>query len=1004
MRRFLRSSFVLCGASVVSSAASGNVVSTWIGPANGNWNVAANWNNGVPGLGGVTDAVINAGRVPVTVTLNLSPTIASLTLGANCTLLQPNNADVTIAGLVNDGLWSLTSTGASTDILLSVDATFAGTGVVALGDLGANRILSVGGTRTLTNGAGHTIRGGGQIGLNNTLLVNHGSIEGWLPTPLVIDTLGPGYSSNDGLMWAHDGGTLTIYSTPLDNTGGTIRAAPGGTVLFRSSTIKGGTIETVGDGDAEGTYETTTFEDLTKIGTYRQPNNADSIVSGTIVNLGQWTLESTGAGTEMEIASPVVTFVGPGSIEMSDSLSNRIIGSSSDRLLVNSADHAIRGGGQLGLGSLVLLNHGIIEANQPAGLILDTSADPVSVNDGSIVATSGSILTINGTPLDNHTGVLRAEAGSAIVIKGSTITGGVLATVGDGHFLSSATYPTLVDLTLDGSWWQVDNSDAAVVGTINNLGTWRLEGGASTAEILLASDPVTFTGTGAIEMSDIATNRIESLGDTKRLVQAATHTIRGSGNLGAGNVVLENAGLVEANQPHTLLIDTVDTPASTNSGTFRASPGATLTLYRSTIDNTGGTIEGIGSGAILVQASTIAGGTISCEPAGAITFEKLNSTCTLDGVAIAGVVHQPNDSDIHLRHTITHSGTWTVESSGNDTDLLLEPADDGLVTIDGPGTIELSDNVHNRVLASGTPLAFEHGAGHTIRGAGKIGTGNYTIDNLGAIEADGANALVVTASNDSIGLRNAGTLRAKGVGGLSIPAGLLTNLGLIDVDAGSQLSRNGPLPQIDGETRVDGNLVLTNGSYSQIAGLLTGDGDVFAPVAIQGGSASPSGADGSDIGSLALHAGYTQSLDGGYVADLGLAGNDLLAVTGAAHLGGALQIRLVDPFVPVVGQEFTILTANSISGQWGCIEYPQGGSGYFHVVYGSQSVKLVVDLVPTPEADLNFNGTVGPEDLAILLGAWGDDPCSSAICCPADLDGDGKVNATDLAILLGDWG
>jgi hypothetical protein len=56
--------------------------------------------------------------------------------------------------------------------------------------------------------------------------------------------------------------------------------------------------------------------------------------------------------------------------------------------------------------------------------------------------------------------------------------------------------------------------------------------------------------------------------------------------------------------------------------------------------------------------------------------------------------------------------------------------------------------------------------------------------------------------------------------------------------------------------------------------------------------------------------------------------------------------------------------------------------------------------------DLDGDGSVGPADLAILLGSWG--PCGD--CgnwphrgCPADLDGDCTVGAADLAILLGNW-
>ena len=48
-------------------------------------------------------------------------------------------------------------------------------------------------------------------------------------------------------------------------------------------------------------------------------------------------------------------------------------------------------------------------------------------------------------------------------------------------------------------------------------------------------------------------------------------------------------------------------------------------------------------------------------------------------------------------------------------------------------------------------------------------------------------------------------------------------------------------------------------------------------------------------------------------------------------------------------------------------------------------------------ADLNGDGLVNSQDLAILLGYWG------AADTPADLDGDGLVNAADLAALLERW-
>lgn len=51
------------------------------------------------------------------------------------------------------------------------------------------------------------------------------------------------------------------------------------------------------------------------------------------------------------------------------------------------------------------------------------------------------------------------------------------------------------------------------------------------------------------------------------------------------------------------------------------------------------------------------------------------------------------------------------------------------------------------------------------------------------------------------------------------------------------------------------------------------------------------------------------------------------------------------------------------------------------------------------DADIDGDGAIGPADLALVLGAWGQ--CAD---CSADIDGDDEVNATDLGALLGLWG
>lgn len=63
-----------------------------------------------------------------------------------------------------------------------------------------------------------------------------------------------------------------------------------------------------------------------------------------------------------------------------------------------------------------------------------------------------------------------------------------------------------------------------------------------------------------------------------------------------------------------------------------------------------------------------------------------------------------------------------------------------------------------------------------------------------------------------------------------------------------------------------------------------------------------------------------------------------------------------------------------------------------------QIFRIIPEVPTIVPADLNCDGVVDPNDLALLLGQWGQ------LKSFADLNGDGVVNPSDLALLLGAWG
>lgn len=127
-------------------------------------------------------------------------------------------------------------------------------------------------------------------------------------------------------------------------------------------------------------------------------------------------------------------------------------------------------------------------------------------------------------------------------------------------------------------------------------------------------------------------------------------------------------------------------------------------------------------------------------------------------------------------------------------------------------------------------------------------------------------------------------------------------------------------------------------------------------------------------------------------------GFDQVLINGHAFLHGALAVSIAEGFTPQMGQQFAILSAASINGEFDAIELADvPGLPYLHVDYTPTQVIVSVRTLAA-NGDLDQNGTVDGADLQTLLSQW------NAANSPADLNGDGTVNAADLAILLGNWG
>jgi len=547
--------------------------------------------------------------------VSIPPTLKDVTLDGK--LYLSDGADVQLEGTItNDGTIELDNIVSVCEVTMRGVVELTGKGELTMADWTLNIITG----QELVHQANHTILGAGEIGFDKMVLTNYGTILADQSEPLTID---PGDQptgvANRGLLEATEDSTLVLKDGDFSNSGGRIIADGAQAVvqLGEGLTLSGGVVkgenggQIIGAGDGADAPQ---LADLTLEGPLELPDGKGLRLAGTIINNGSIALQSAGAVNELKL-SGAVTLTGVGTLTMSDDSHNRIAGEGAGASLILDTNQIIRGSGQLGADSLVLLNRGTILAEHSTPLVIDPAQPGADLeNDGQISAQNGGTLILQDGQFNNTQGFITAHgAGSAVELGGKAVVyGGRLQTSSGGVIRSGydgGDPPVLEDLQNNGQVQVPNGKDLALSGTITNAAKITVAGSGQSTTLRILDD-VTLTGSGQTVLADDPTNSMLGDGSAKRLTIDGHH-LRGAGRIGVDNgsdLALTNRGTIQADGSTSLIIDPADNPADglpgfINDGTLKSTGSGGLQILDGTFTNFG-VVEAGGGSAITFDDNT----------------------------------------------------------------------------------------------------------------------------------------------------------------------------------------------------------------------------------------------------------------------------------------------------------------------------------------------------------------------------------------------------------------
>jgi len=343
------------------------------------------------------------------------------------------------------------------------------------------------------------------------------------------------------------------------------------------------------------------------------------------------------------------------------------------------------------------------------------------------------------------------DLGSAVItggfIGGSTIRNTVASSlsalsIGSG---ASVEIPNATQLTL--------------TGAIGNSGAIRLQSAGNFTDLFVGTGGATLSGHGVVELSNNSTNRIyATTGAT--VLNNVNNTIRGSGQLGLGQLTLNNSGTIEANQSVPLTVDLTNSVTFTNQGTLRAGNGATL-AFNDPLTNAAAIQVQSGSAftttGVLTQtagSTSLQAGTLSAAST-ALQGGQLQGSGTLNGAVTSGGTIAPGASGLAagigtltFNHTLTLTPTSLLQLEIGGTgsaDRIIAPN----AFLQGALAVSFTNGFHAGVQPGDTFTLLS-----TVSTNGLTGTFNGLANGARFLTADGFGTFQISYAGNALLLSN----------------------------------------------------------------------------------------------------------------------------------------------------------------------------------------------------------------------------------------------------------